>query len=50
MSRRERDDAALEAEIGCLPDLSHEELRKRWKLLFGRAVLRIGRVGRQNGG
>ena len=36
MSRRERDDAALEAEIGCLPDLGHEELRKRWKHLFGR--------------
>jgi hypothetical protein len=36
MSRRERDEAALEAEIGRLPDLSHAELRKRWKLLFGR--------------
>src|SRR5258707_15781930 len=36
MSRRERDDAALEAEIARLPDLGHEDLRKRWKLLFGR--------------
>jgi Protein of unknown function (DUF2924) len=36
MSRREQDDAALEAEIGRLPDLGHEELRERWKLLFGR--------------
>jgi len=35
MSRRECDEAALEAEIGRLPDLSHEELRERWKLLFG---------------
>ena len=35
MSRRERDEAALEAEIARLPDLGHEELRKRWKLLFG---------------
>jgi hypothetical protein len=36
MSRREQDDAALEAEIARLPDLGHEDLRKRWKLLFGR--------------
>ena len=36
MSRRERDEAALEAEIARLPDLGHEDLRKRWKLLFGR--------------
>src|SRR5437763_14286384 len=36
MSRLERDDAALEAEIARLPDLGHDELRKRWKLLFGR--------------
>jgi hypothetical protein len=36
MSRRERDETALEAEIARLPDLGHEELRKRWKLLFGR--------------
>jgi hypothetical protein len=36
ISRRERDEAALEAEIARLPDLGHEELRKRWKLLFGR--------------
>src|SRR5712672_3474727 len=36
MSRRECDDAALEAEIARLPDLGHEDLRKRWKLLFGR--------------
>ena len=36
MSRRERDEAALEAEIARLPDLGHDELRKRWKLLFGR--------------
>jgi len=35
MSRREHDDAALEAEIARLPDLGHEELRERWKLLFG---------------
>jgi len=35
MSRRERDEAALEAEIARLPDLGHDELRKRWKLLFG---------------
>src|SRR4030088_2042139 len=36
MSRRQQDDAALEAEIGRLPDLGHDELRERWKLLFGR--------------
>src|SRR5713101_6649398 len=35
MSRRERDEAALEAEIARLPDLGHDELRKRWNLLFG---------------
>src|SRR6266550_2812765 len=35
MSRRERDEAALEAEIARLPDLGHDELRQRWKLLFG---------------
>jgi hypothetical protein len=38
MSRRERDEAALEAEIERLPDLGHDELRKRWKLLFGHAA------------
>src|SRR5438445_7660675 len=38
MSRRERDEAALEAEIARLPDLGHEELRRRWKLLFGHAA------------
>jgi hypothetical protein len=38
MSRRERDKAALEAEIARLPDLGHDELRKRWKLLFGHAA------------
>ena len=36
MSRRECDEAALEAEITRLPDLRHDELRARWKLLFGR--------------
>src|ERR1700682_2835714 len=36
MSRREQGDAALEAEIRRLPDLGHDELRERWKLLFGR--------------
>src|SRR5258705_13673279 len=36
MSGRERGEAALEAEIARLPDLGHDELRKRWKLLFGR--------------
>jgi Protein of unknown function (DUF2924) len=36
MSRRERDETALEAEIARLPDLGHDELRRRWKLLFGR--------------
>jgi hypothetical protein len=35
MSRKAIDDAALEAEIGCLPDLSLLELRHRWKTLFG---------------
>jgi Protein of unknown function (DUF2924) len=40
MSRRERDESALEAEIACLPDLGHDELRKRWKLLFGRPAPR----------
>src|SRR6185437_13367340 len=36
MSRRECDEAALEAEIARLPDLGHAELRAGWKLLFGR--------------
>jgi len=36
MAGRERDEAPLEAEIARLPDLGHDELRKRWKLLFGR--------------
>src|SRR5882724_6584774 len=36
MSGRERDEPALEAEIARLPDLGHDELRRRWKLLFGR--------------
>ena len=36
MSRREREEATLEAEIARLPDLGHDDLRKRWKLLFGR--------------
>jgi hypothetical protein len=40
MSRRECDEAALEAEIGRLPDLGHAELRARWKLLFGRPAPR----------
>jgi hypothetical protein len=35
MSRKAIDDAALEAEIGRLPDLSLLELRNRWKTLFG---------------
>jgi type I restriction enzyme, R subunit len=35
MSRNAIDDAALEAEIGRLPDLSLLELRHRWKTLFG---------------
>jgi hypothetical protein len=35
MSRKAIDDAALEAEIGRLPDLSLLELRHRWKTLFG---------------
>ena len=38
MSRRERDETALEAEIARLRDLGHDELRKRWKLLFGRSA------------
>ena len=35
MSRKAIDHAALEAEIGRLPDLSLLELRQRWKMLFG---------------
>ena len=35
MPRGTVDDAALEAEIGRLPDLSLLELRDRWKTLFG---------------
>src|SRR6266566_1682729 len=35
MSRKAIDDAALQAEIGRLPDLSLLELRHRWKTLFG---------------
>ena len=35
MSRKPVDDAALQAEIRRLPDLSLLELRNRWKLLFG---------------
>jgi hypothetical protein len=35
MSRKAVDDAALQAEIGRLPDLSLLELRHRWKTLFG---------------
>jgi hypothetical protein len=35
MSRKAIDDAALEAEIGRLPDLSLPELRHWWKTLFG---------------
>jgi hypothetical protein len=35
MSRGTIDDAALEAEIGRLPNLSLLELRNRWKTLFG---------------
>ena len=38
MSRRERNDAVLEAEIARLPDLGHDELRRRWKLLFGHSA------------
>jgi Protein of unknown function (DUF2924) len=38
MSRVAIDDAALEAEIGRLPDLSLLELRNRWKKLFGRSA------------
>ena len=35
MSRRAKDDAVLEAEIARLPDLGLDELRARWKTLFG---------------
>src|ERR1700676_5115135 len=35
MSRKAIDHAALEAEIGRLPNLSLLELRHRWKTLFG---------------
>src|ERR1700676_4775383 len=35
MSRKASEHAALEAEIGRLPDLSLLELRQRWKMLFG---------------
>src|SRR6266481_1064935 len=35
MSGKAVDDAALQAEIGRLPDLSLFELRQRWKTLFG---------------
>jgi hypothetical protein len=35
MSPKPIDDAALQTEIGRLPDLSLLELRNRWKLLFG---------------
>src|SRR5258707_9275681 len=35
MSRGTVDDAALEAEIGRLPDLSLLELRHRWRTFFG---------------
>src|ERR1700716_48753 len=35
MSRKATHDAALEAEIGRLPNLSLLELRHRWKTLFG---------------
>ena len=35
MSRKAIDDAALQTEIGRLPDLSLLELRHRWKTLFG---------------
>lgn len=38
MSPRERYDAALVAEIARLPDLGHDELRTRWRLLFGHAA------------
>ena len=38
MSRQAKSDAALEAEIGRLPDLGLDELRSRWKTLFGRAA------------
>ncbi len=35
MSRQAKDDAALEVEIARLPDLGLNELRARWKALFG---------------
>jgi hypothetical protein len=35
MSRRAKDDAVLEAEVARLPDLGLDELRARWKALFG---------------
>ena len=35
MSRQTKDDASLEAEIARLPDLGLNELRARWKTLFG---------------
>ncbi len=35
MSQRAKDDAVLEADIARLPDLGLEELRARWKTLFG---------------
>jgi hypothetical protein len=35
MSRKATHDAALETEIGRLPNLSLLELRHRWKTLFG---------------
>jgi hypothetical protein len=35
MSRQATDDASLEAEIARLPDLGLNELRVRWKTLFG---------------
>jgi hypothetical protein len=38
MSRRERDEAALGAEVAFFPALAHDELRRRWKLLFGHAA------------
>jgi len=38
MSGKAVDDAALQAEIGRLPDLSLLELRHRWKTLFGHSA------------
>lgn len=35
MSRRAKDDAVLEAEIARLPDLGLDEVRARWRTLFG---------------